>query len=303
MSGTIDLSQLPAPDVVEPLSYETLFEARKAALIALYPAEEREALAATLALDSEPLAKLLQENVYRELNLRQRINEAARGVMLAYAIGADLDQLAANYGVRRLTVTPADPRAIPPRDAVMEPDADFRGRIQRAFDGLSVAGPTAAYEFFGLSADGRVADISAHSPAPTCVTVAVLARAGNGTAPADLLAAVESALNAEDVRPVGDRLTVVSAEVITYRISATLYFYPGPESGPIMDAAREKLATYVSAQRRLGRDIRRSAIVAALHVEGVQRVELAEPVDDIVLSSTQAGYCVSYDIRAGGYDE
>jgi phage-related baseplate assembly protein len=32
--------------------------------------------------------KLLQENAYREVIWRQRVNEAARAVMLAYAAGA-----------------------------------------------------------------------------------------------------------------------------------------------------------------------------------------------------------------------
>ncbi len=44
----------------------------------------------TLELESEPATKLLQENAYRELLLRQRINEAAQAVMVAYAMGGDL---------------------------------------------------------------------------------------------------------------------------------------------------------------------------------------------------------------------
>lgn len=35
--ATIDLSQLPAPDVVETLDYETLLAERKGTLISLYP--------------------------------------------------------------------------------------------------------------------------------------------------------------------------------------------------------------------------------------------------------------------------
>jgi phage-related baseplate assembly protein len=82
--------------------------------VALYPADEQDAVRRTLALESEPVTKLLQESTYREILLRQRINEAAQAVMVAYAIGGDLDQLAANYNVKRLTVTPADNDAVPP---------------------------------------------------------------------------------------------------------------------------------------------------------------------------------------------
>jgi phage-related baseplate assembly protein len=46
-----------------------------------------------------------------------------------------------------------------------------------------------------------------------------------------------------------------------------------------MAAAKASLQKYIASQTRLGRDIRRSAIYAALHVEGVQRVELASPLE------------------------
>lgn len=299
----IDLSQLPAPDVVETLDYETIYEKRKATLLSLYPEAERDAVARALTLESEPLVKLLQENAYREVIWRQRVNDAAQAVMLAYAAGDDLDQIGAGFNVARLTITPADDTTLPPTAAVLESDEDFRLRIQQAFDGLSVAGPVGAYTFYGRSADGRVADVSVISPSPACVTVTVLSREGNGAASDELVGIVATALNGEDVRPVGDRVTVQSAEIVPYQIDATLYLYAGPEAEPVRAAAETKLQTYISAQHRLGRDIRRSAIYAALHVEGVQRVELAAPLDDIVLSKAQASYCTAYTLAIGGEDD
>ncbi|HDS1236546.1 baseplate assembly protein [Pluralibacter gergoviae] len=303
MSGTIDLSQLPPPVVVEPLDFETLFAQRKAAFIAMYPEDEQEEIARTLELESEPITMLLEENCYRELLLRQRVNEAARAVMLAYSTDSDLDNLAVNFNVERLTIQEEDDSVTPPIEAVMESDADLRTRTQQAFEGLSVAGPTAAYEFWGSSADGRVADISAISPTPACVTISVLSREGDGTASDDLLSVVAAALNDEEVRPVADRVTVQSAEIVPYQIDATLYIYPGPEAEPVRQASEQQLQAYIAAQNRLGRDIRLSAIYAALHVEGVQRVELAQPVADIVLSDYQASHCTEYTITVGGYDE
>ncbi|HHH0169496.1 TPA: baseplate J/gp47 family protein [Yersinia enterocolitica] len=301
--STIDLSQLPAPMAVETLDYETLLAERKAELIALYPANEQEAITRTLSLESEPLVKLLQENAYRELVLRQRVNEAAQAVMVAYANGSDLDQLGANNNVQRLIITPADTDAIPPVAAVMESDTDFRLRIPTAFEALSVAGPTGAYEAHARSADGRVADASALSPSPACVTVTVLARAGNGEASPELLDIVRTALNDEDMRPVADRVTVQSAAIVNYQIDAVLYIYPGPEAELVLADAQTKMANYINALHRLGRDIRTSAIYAALHVEGVQRVELNAPTADVVLNKTQAAYCTSAALTVGGTDE
>ncbi|MCW7550912.1 baseplate assembly protein [Photorhabdus sp. APURE] len=300
---TIDLSQLPPPDVVEPLDYESLLAERKATLISLYPEEQREAIARTLELESEPLVKLLEENSYRELILRQKVNEAARAVMVAYASGNDLDQLGANNNVTRLVLKPADNSTIPPTPAIMESDNDFRVRIPQAFEGLSVAGPVGAYEYHARSADGRIADASAISPSPANVTVTIMSRENKGVASQDLLDKVAVVLNDENVRPVADRVKVQSANVVEYQIDAILYIYPTPESEPIRIAAEQKLKRYVEAQHRLGRDIRLSAIYAALHVEGVQRVELKSPTHDVVLDKTQASYCTSAKLTVGGSDE
>ncbi|CAI2449406.1 baseplate assembly protein [Serratia proteamaculans] len=301
--ATIDLSQLPRPNVIEALDFETLFSERKEQLISLYPEEEREAVRRTLSFESEPIVKILQESAYREVLLRQRVNEAAQAVMVAYAIGTDLEQLGANNNTPRLTIVQADAEAIPPVEEVKESDADYRQRIPAAFEGMSVAGPTGAYEFHAQSADGKVADASAISPAPAEVTISVLSRDGDGTASPELLATVSAALNDEAVRPVADRLTVQSAQIVNYQIDATLYVYPGPAIEPIMADAELRLKSYINEQRRLGRDIRLSAIYAALHTQGVQRVELAAPLADVVLDRTQAANCTDYRIRIGGSDE
>lgn len=112
------------PDVVEVLDYETILAERKATLVSLYPEEQQEAVARTLILESEPIVKLLEENAYRGVIWRQRVNEAARAVMLAYAAGSDLDQIGANYNVPRLVITPSDDTTFPPTPAVMESDTD-----------------------------------------------------------------------------------------------------------------------------------------------------------------------------------
>jgi len=294
--AVIDLSQLPAPEVIEVPDFETLLTERKEALIALYPTEEQAAVRRVLALESDPMVKTLQENTYREILLRQRINEAAQAVMVAYALGSDLDQLAASYNVQRLTVTPADPDAVPPVDAVMETDDALRVRVPEAFEGLSVAGPTAAYEFHAKSADGRVQDVSATSPSPASVVITVLSREGNGEAAEDLLATVNTALNAETVRPVADRVTVQGATIHDYSVKAKLHLFDGVAAGPCLEAANAQLAAYLTEQKKLGRSVRRESYGAVLRVPGVDWVEMLEPAADIILDRTAAGNCTGTDI-------
>ncbi|MCY1188554.1 hypothetical protein D9M73_296780 [compost metagenome] len=70
-----------------------------------------------------------------------------------------------------------------------------------------------------------------------------------------------------------------------------------------LNEARASLQRYVTTQRRLGRDIRRSAIHAALHVSRVQRVELTHPAADVVVLDHQAANCTGFSVEIGGTDE
>ena len=303
MSTPIDLTQLPAPSVVEVLDFEAILANRKAHLVSLLPEAERAAVTALLELESEPATKLLEENSYQETILRNRVNEAGKAVMLAFALDGDLDQLGANVNVARLVITPANPNALPPVAAVMEDNDAYRLRIQEAPDGLSVAGPKASYEFHARSSDGRVKDASATSPAPASVTVTVLANNDTGIADAELLATVARALNAEDVRPLGDRLTVQAAQVIDYQIEATLFIGVGPEVPILLDAARANAVRVSQPRRPLGHSIYRSACSAAVHVEGVRKVVLTSPAADIELNATQAARCTAIKLNVVVRDE
>ncbi|HIE1063525.1 TPA: baseplate assembly protein [Serratia marcescens] len=297
---TIDLSQLPSPQIIEPLDFETILVDVKAVMIAAFPADQQASVAAALLLESEPLNVIAQAMAYRELLLRRRINEGAAACMLSHAEGTDLDNLAANLNTERLTITPETDTS----DAVMESDEALRLRAQSAFEGMSVAGPSAAYEYFARSASGKVADARATSPVPAEVVIAVLSTDGDGTASPELLAAVTAAVNDEEVRPLGDRVTVRSADIVDYSIDAELFLYPGPESEPIINAAMASLRGFLADNdKKIGRDVARSAISASLHVQGVQRVVLRSPATDLQISDTQAARNIGYTVENGGTDE
>ncbi len=303
MSSPIDLSLLPAPQVLETLDFETILASRKATVLALLPEDEREAAANVLSLESEPATKLLQENAYQELLLRNRVNDAAKAVMLSFATGSDLDQIGANTNVKRLVLVEADPDASPPVAEVLEGDDAYRLRIQEAPDALSTAGPRNAYEFHARSADGRVLDARAVSPTPCEVVVAVLANSDDWQAPADLLQTVDAALSAEDVRPLGDLVSVVQGQVTDYELEAVVYVEKGPEAAIALNAARSNAAAISKPLRPLGYSVYRNAYVAALKVEGVRNVIVKSPAVDILCGRTQAARCTSIKITAEVLEE
>ncbi|MFT4432082.1 baseplate J/gp47 family protein [Caballeronia sp. 15715] len=302
MSATpIDLSRLPVPAVVEVIDYETLLAERKAKLVSLYPADDQAEVAAALELESEPMNIQLQESTYREVVLRQRVNDAARAVMLAYAVKEDLDQVAALFGIKRLTIVEPDPAN--DIEGVYEEDTDLRKRTQLAPQGYSVAGPEGAYISHALNTDGRVLDASATSPAPCEVVVTILSREGDGTASQELVDKVTAALQADNVRPLTDEVTVRGAQILRYQARATLVFFAGPDRSVVLKEAQKRTAAYTDEMHRMGMEITEDGLFSAMRAPGVQKVKLISPIGGIAVSKAQAAYCELIELIDGGvYD-
>ncbi len=66
---------------------------RKGRSSSLYPEDQQQEAVAHSDARIRADCEAAEENAYREVIWRQRVNEAARAVMLAYATGADLDQI------------------------------------------------------------------------------------------------------------------------------------------------------------------------------------------------------------------
>jgi phage-related baseplate assembly protein len=301
---TIDLSRLPPPDIIETLDFELIFSEMLADL------QSRDAVFTAL-IESDPAYKILEVAAYRELLLRQRVNESAKACLLATSGDDDLDNLVAWWGVTRLEITPADNVAVPPIPAVMESDEELRYRTQLALNQFTTAGATNAYIFHGLSASGQVKDISVESPEyhidnglivfddtasltaplPNNVAVTVLSKTGNGSPEAALVDTIEAALNADNIRPLTDILVTRPAEIVNYSIKAVLHLYPGIAADYVNSLALTAVNAYVDKRHKLGGRVAVSGIYEALHQEGVRFVELLNPILDVVTRLHQAPFC------------
>jgi phage-related baseplate assembly protein len=292
-TSVINLANLPAPQVVEQISFDDILAAM------LTDLQNRMAAAGqpfTALLESDPAYAILECAAYRETLIRQQANEACQAVMLAFATEGDLDQLGANVNVQRLVITPANPNTVPPTPAVMESDSDFRSRIQLSFESYTTAGSTGSYVFWGMSADPRVMGISPVSPSPGVVDIYVLSNVGNGQATSDLIANVNAALNDVNVRPLTDQVTVQSANIVEYQITAELTLYPGPDSSVVQAAAQAAVQAYATSMQAIGYDVTMAGITAALMQTGVQNVTITSPTADISIDDTSASYCTAINI-------
>lgn len=292
--STVDLSALPAPQVLEDLNFEEVYQ-EDLSTFRLHMGDNWSA-----ALESDPVTKLLEVGAYRKLGNRARVNDAAKALMLAHAKRGDLDQLAANVGLKRLVVQAEDLTAVPPVAEVLEEDDALRERVQMVYEGLTTAGPRNSYILHARNASGLVADATAESPSPAVVDVTVLSLDGDGEASPELLAEVADQLNDDDVRPVGDRVNVRSAEVLRYRIDAVLYLTgTGPENEATLAECKRRLQAWINPRRRLGVEVSRSAIDAELHISGVRRVDLTGWAD-IRPTKAQAAWCTGFELTRGG---
>jgi phage-related baseplate assembly protein len=279
--STIDLSSLPPPRVIEELDFEVILRAMRDDLVARFPP-----IASVIDLQSEPARKLLEVCAYRELLLRQRVNDAARANLLAFAGSGDLDHLASFYGVTRLTD---------------ETDTALRLRVQQRIQGWSNAGGAAQYRYWALTADERVSDAAVSSPSAGVVRIAVLSAEGDGAASDDLLTAVRGTVLRDDIRVLTDTVEVVSASIVPVDVVATVYLYP-ETPGQVVDQLRIDFPARFTAARGLGWDLTRSWVSAQLHPSGVQRVELASPASDTIIDDEQCVALGAFEITFGGRD-
>ena len=300
----VDFSQLPAPNLIKELDFETLFNDRKEKFIGLYPVTEQAQWRAILSRESDPIVKILQENAYLEMLYQHKCNTDARALLIAFSTGPDLDHLAlTEYGLVRQIITPEDLSVTPPLPAVYESDERLKERCLLSYDGMNTAGSTNAYRYFALSADGRVENIKVKSDEDIpCYLDIIITQSDslNGEASQELIDIVQTALNPDTIRPVGDRPLVTSSIAVNYQIEAVIYIGKNAEDTLLLEAANIRLDNYIKNAKKNGDSIYLSAIYAALHVDGIERVEIISPSADIIIDSYHHPFCTSKSITSGG---
>lgn len=290
----IDLSGLPAPDVLIPIDYENMLSAIKADLISRDPS-----LTDALSLESDPLTKLLESVAYLHMLKTNQVNQTAKAMLLAYATGTTLDHLASAVNVSRLLVKQGNPNAVPLMPDIYESDDAFRRRIQLEPERAS-AGSEGAYMFWALSSDGDVRDISVVTATAGVVTVYV--QSHSELVASDILKEkVRQAVDNPNRKPFTDQVRIASGQPFGFDVQAELTLYPGPDKDVVMATARAELDKYLEKVRYLGYDVTISGLHHALHQAGVQRVKLLAPLTDINLPKGKYANCTGVMLGAVEY--
>ncbi len=266
----IELQNLPAPRVVEELSYEEILAAAKKDF-AERMRPHLPAIDDILALESDPVVMLLESHAYRELLIRARINDAARAHLLAFASGSDLDQLAALFGVERMTG---------------EADERLRERLQRRIAALGAQGTAEHYEYHAMSASQlvRTARASQGEPGTVLLMLWVTDQAQAETA----RAAVATAIAAPGVCILGVPITVQVAVPRAIDITARIVRTRNAPAD-LLQQLRDRLAAAVAGIDVLAGSVARSYITTVLHVTGVHAVEYPDATAPAELTPLAVG--------------
>lgn len=271
MSLSTELTNLPAPQIVEELSVEEILARKKIQLKELF---DRYGLPVD-ALDTpyEPSNILLENGSLDELILRQRINEVARSRLLAFAYGSDLDHLGIFYDVARMDG---------------EDDTRFKLRIILAIQGRSTGGTEERYRFIAMTSDIRVADAIVYTLGRSpLIHVALFSNEPNGYASDELLLIVDRALQDKAVRMVNDTIIVARAVRKVANLEANIWLLPETAMS-VMPALESNLRTAWQLTASLGRDLTLSWWTAKLMSDGVHRVEAITPLNDVIASPEEA---------------
>jgi len=287
---------LPVFAVLEHLDSEQIITERMLRLVEVWKEHDPPEGAAydVEMLEFDPIKIVQEAEAYFELLLRDRVNQAAKSVTLAYASGGDLDAIASRYpgGVPRLPG---------------EDDERYRRRIWLSPATLSHRGIEEAYVFWALTApnDPMIADATATTVEGTGhVTITIMA-SGPDPRPTDVqLNNVRAYIADHGRKALTDIVSVLPPRILSTRIFVQVWLFPGPD-GPVTVAnIRQSLARMVNNQSWLGVDYTRMAIARAVgNVMGVQDVEIMEPVANIVVDARSVVRVTDIDVQLMGRRE
>jgi phage-related baseplate assembly protein len=225
-------------------------------------------------LESDPAAKILEIVAFREMILRERINNAAKANLLAFAGGGDLDYLAEFYGVER-------------QDG--ELDEAFRLRIKAKIAAFSNAGSKEHYRFHALSSSSHVKDALASSPdqaegfQPGLVKISILSDSEDGKSSEELLEIVRNYINRDDIKMLTDTVQIVGCNIIPLDVVVEI----AASNSFVLQDIRNNFIEKFNASKALGWSPSISWIIANLFTNDVTHIRIIRPETDIAVASDE----------------
>lgn len=273
----VDISNLPEPNFIERnvqnVTHTLIAEYERLAGKPLYPAQADRVFIDVIA--------------YREMLIRNAINEAGKQNLIAFANGVMLDYLGDFFGVARLDG---------------ETDTQLRTRIRLAPESYATTGSRQAYIYHTLSTSSEIIDAQAVRGDNGNIYLYVHTAAG--TASQALLDAVLVNTSDEKKRPLSDRVHVSSSIAKDFALTVKISPLATANAQSILATAISKANAYVAALKtKLGKDVVPSQIIDALSGDGVWQVQVVSPSAAIIVTPYEWANCTAVNVSLAKVQE
>lgn len=313
--GSLELDQLPTMQVLEKLDSEGIIAERMKQFVELWRKHDPPAGAQydVDQLEFDPIKINQEANAYFELLLRDRVNQAAKSVTLAYASGSDLDAIASRY-----------PGGIPRFEG--ENDDNYRTRVWLSPNTLSPHGTYESYVFWALTGareEGvpiRDATAVAKRGTPN-VTITIMAGGAPVTAntarngitafPSPIptieqIDAVRTYVESSSRKALTDVVSVRVPKIVNVKYLIQYWLFPGWDQALIEPELYSAVAQLIEKQRWLGYSHTLDSIAGALKTSGIYKIHVVTPATDVEIDRHEVVVIDSVEIKfmgRGGFEE
>lgn len=322
--SVIQPSLLGPMQVLESISTEDIITARMKQLVTIWASHDPPNAAQYDVgnLEFDPIRINQELNAYFELLVRDRVNQAARSVTLAYAVGSDLDAIGSRYpyGVTRLPG---------------ETDDAYRTRLWLSPSILSLSGPGQAtfesYVFWAMSAPMPAGEATIKcaaaftTPGTGNVYIPIMSAAmtttrlfPKATTPkasammvasprptANQISAVYQYITESGTARKGltDVINVITPKITDVALDIQVWLFPGVDKATLMGEIDEALAGLIQALRWLGADLTMLSLQGALAQAGVYNTKIVSPAADVLVDTAGVINVTSVNVTYKGTGE
>ena len=188
--------------------------------------------------------------------------------------------------------------------AEKESNASYYERMRESMESFSTAGPVNGYVYHTKSTSSAIHDVVATSTTPGVVDIRILLQGGELATDA-FLEETRAKLNADDIRPLTDLVTVANPETVDFSVDVTFYITKGSGTSPAAVEAnvREAVEGFIKWQtEKMGRDINPSYLVQMMMAAGAKRVEVRQP-EFRAVAATEVGRAAGKTVLNGGLED
>ena len=186
-----------------------------------------------------------------------------------------------------------------------ESDESFAARIFIAPGKYSTAGSRNGYEYHVQDYSSAIGGVHVSSDQAAGTVDIVFVMADGSLPSAETISAMSQHMSAETLRPMNDLVTVRAPAEVKYTVSLTYYINQSDNNRAvaIQQAVSAAVDSYIAWQRKIGRDINPSKLLALVMGAGAKRAQITAPIFTAIPADSIAAIDGTASITYGGLED